>query len=178
MSMNMPAAEYRVHLADLLVAIERCAYFLDGSCAKIAWPLSGNDLARHNKEIELFMALSAINERFAKLQDTLGAAMRHAALLAGEPSDTFIRVLSHFEKVAVIPAIDDWQEMRALRNMAAHEYGTNYDETAEHFNALHELVPRLYRVARAFVDYCRNALDVESSNNDFSADFRRIVDES
>lgn len=174
--MNMPAAEYRAYLAELLVAIERCVYFLDGSCAKMDWPLSGKDLARHNKEIELFMALSAINERFAKLQDTLGAAMRHAAVLAGEPSETFIRVLTHFEKVGVIPAVGDWQEMRALRNVAAHEYGTDYEAIAEHFNALHGLVPRLYSIALSFSDYCLKTLSIEASNNDFSSDFRSIAE--
>jgi hypothetical protein len=46
----------------------------------------------------LFEAMAAINERFAKLQDTLGAAMRHACILAGEPVDCFLKVLSFFMK--------------------------------------------------------------------------------
>ncbi|MCI5129974.1 MAG: hypothetical protein D3904_00240 [Candidatus Electrothrix sp. EH2] len=75
--MRKNASEYRSCLAEMLVAVERCVYFLDGSCARLSWPLAGDELAHRNKEVELFMALSAVNERFAKLQDTLGAAMRH-----------------------------------------------------------------------------------------------------
>ncbi len=58
------------HLAELLEAIQRCVYFLD---------------------VVLFEAMAAINERFAKLQDTLGAAMRHACILSGEPADSFLK---------------------------------------------------------------------------------------
>jgi len=175
--MSRITSEYRSHLAEMLVAVERCVYFLDGSCARLSWPLSGDELAKRNKDVELFMALSAVNERFAKLQDTLGAAMRHAALLAGEPSDTFIRVLSHFEKVGVLSSIADWQEMRALRNLAAHEYGTDYNEIAEHFNMLHVLSTRLYRVSGLCASYCRDTLGVEPKNSDFTADFQKIVDQ-
>ncbi|CAK8711677.1 Nucleotidyltransferase substrate binding protein, HI0074 family [Candidatus Electronema halotolerans] len=166
--------EYRSHLAEMLAAVERCVYFLDGSCARISWPLTGDVLAGRKKEVELFMALSAVNERFAKLQDTLGAAMRHAALLAGESSDTFIRVLSHFEKVGVLSSIADWQEMRALRNSAAHEYGTDYNKTAEHFNTLHELSVRLYQVADLFAAYCRERLGVELGRTEFTEDVASI----
>ena len=174
--MSRITSEYRSHLAEMLVAVERCVYFLDGSCARLSWPLSGDELAKRNKDVELFMALSAVNERFAKLQDTLGAAMRHAALLAGEPSDTFLRVLSHFEKVGVLSSIADWQEMRALRNLAAHEYGIDYNGTAEHFNMLHELSSRLYRVAGLFASYCRDTLGVEPKDTEFSTDFKRITE--
>ncbi len=174
--MNKNASEYRNHLAEMLVAVQRCVYFLEGSCKKLSWPLTGDDLTNRNKDVELFMTLSAVNERFAKLQDTLGAAMRHAALLAGEPSDTFLRVLAHFEKVGVLSSITDWQEMRALRNLAAHEYGIDYNGTAEHFNMLHELSSRLYSVAGLFVSYCQDTLDVEPENTEFSVDFRRITE--
>jgi len=44
-------------------------------------------LFSRKKDNDLFEALAAINERFAKLQDTLGSAMRHSLLLSGEPAD-------------------------------------------------------------------------------------------
>jgi len=173
--MNNTVSEYREHLSDLLLAVQRCVYFLDGSMRRIQWPLSADQLAEHSKEVELFMALSAVNERFAKLQDTLGAAMRHAAMLAGEESDTFMKTLSHFEKVGVLPSIDHWQEMRAIRNMAAHEYGTAYEEIASHFNTLRELVPRLIYISGSFTDYCSTTLDIEPSNQGFTTEFQNIV---
>lgn len=173
--MNLPSSEYRHHLADLLVAIHRCVYFLDSARGRISWPLSGDFLAEHSKDTELFMTLSAVNERFAKLQDTLAGAMRHAALLAGEPTDTFLRVLSHFEKVGVLPDLEAWQETRALRNLAAHEYGTDYGEIADHFNTVQTLIPGLIGTACRFQEYCRDELGIEPSSVEFTPEFTRIV---
>ncbi len=167
--------ESKKHLANLLEAVQRCVFFLNGSESRIDWPLDAMELASRNKDIDLFEALSAINERFAKLQDTLGSAMRHAALLSGEPDDTFLRVLSFFEKMNVLPSIEDWQAMRALRNLAAHEYEIDYSEIADHFNTLRSLIPKLYSIASAFIDYCRDTLLILSPSGDFSVEFNRIV---
>ena len=116
----------RQHLGSLLEAIQRCVYFLAASDAKLAWPLTSVVLEQNKKEIARFETLAAINERFAKPQDTLGAAMRHTALLSGEASDTFIKVLTFFEKVGVVDSIASWQLCRTTRNLAAHDYGTDY----------------------------------------------------
>ena len=69
----------RTHLASLLEAIQRCVYFLEASRRKQTWPLAPGDLEARRKDVALFESLAAMNERFAKLQDTLGAGMRHAA---------------------------------------------------------------------------------------------------
>ncbi|TDO15317.1 hypothetical protein [Halomonas ventosae] len=92
------------HLAQLMEAIQRCAWFLHQSEAKIDWPIAPEWLAEHKKDVDLFETLAAINERFAKLQDSLASAMRHSALLAGESSDSFLKVLVFFEKQGVIDA--------------------------------------------------------------------------
>ncbi|MDD2219567.1 MAG: hypothetical protein PHS63_05720 [Desulfoplanes sp.] len=173
--MNTLVDASRVHLSDLLIAIERCVFFLEGARVEIAWPLSDADLASRTKDIRFFTTLSAINERFAKLQDTLGSAMRHASMLAGEHSDTFLRVLTYFEKVGVLGSLEDWQTMRTLRNLADHEYGTEYAKAAEHFNALNELIPQLYAVTRAFASYCRESLGIEPTTDDFSSEFWKIT---
>lgn len=68
--------EQREHLAQLLEAIQRCAWFLHQSEAKIEWAIDPNWLTEHKKDVDLFETLAAINERFAKLQDSLG--IRHA----------------------------------------------------------------------------------------------------
>lgn len=74
----------RAHLGDLLEAIQRCVYFLHASDASLPWPLNGKTLSSRKKDANLFEALAAVNERFSKLQDTLGSAMRHSLLLSGE----------------------------------------------------------------------------------------------
>jgi len=90
----------KLHLAELLEAIQRCVYLFDASSRKLTWPLTKERLETQKKDVVLFEAMAAINERFAKLQDTLGAAMRHACILAGEPTNSFLKVLSFYEKQA------------------------------------------------------------------------------
>ena len=97
-----PLDAEKTHLAGLLEAIQRCVYFLDASSQTLKWPIQGDYLLQNKKDNELFESLAAINERFAKLQDTLGAAMRHSLILSGEQADSFIKVLAIFEKAAVI----------------------------------------------------------------------------
>jgi hypothetical protein len=111
----------QAHLSDLLEAVQRCVYFLDASDRKHSWPLTAKYLSGRRKDIALFESLAAINERFAKLQDTLGAAMRHAAILAGERVETFLKVLSFYEKVGVLNSVSAWQLCRTTRNLAAHD---------------------------------------------------------
>ncbi|MGC9455957.1 MAG: hypothetical protein ACP5DC_00405 [Halothiobacillaceae bacterium] len=174
MSQALLEAE-RNHLAKLLEAIQRCVFFLHESESRIDWPLSGEELQTRKKDVRLFESLAAINERFAKLQDTLAAAMRHSALLMGEPTDSFLKILALFEKLEVIESTDAWQLGRAARNLAAHDYETDYDDIAEHFNTLHELTAMLNATARRLIDTCRNDLHIEAATADFSTEFAAIT---
>lgn len=79
----------RAHLSNLLEAIQRCVFFLNASDASLFWPLTGDTLSEHKKDANFFEALAAVNERFSKLQNTLGSAMRHSLLLSGEQADSF-----------------------------------------------------------------------------------------
>lgn len=113
---NLLVAE-KAHLAQLLEAVQRCVYFLDAAASGLPWPLDGEALALRKKDRELFGALAAFNERFAKLQDTLAAAMRHAHLLQGESADSFLKVLAWYEKQGVIASLADWQLLRTSRTI-------------------------------------------------------------
>ncbi len=132
-----------MHLAGLLEAIQRCVYFLDASSRKLNWPLTSELLEAQKKDIVLFEAMAAINERFAKLQDTMGAAMRHACILAGEPNESFLKMLSFYEKIGVLDSVASWQLFRTARNLAAHDYDIEYADIAGHFNSLKNLTPLL-----------------------------------
>ncbi|QJQ97657.1 hypothetical protein [Halomonas sp. PGE1] len=167
-------AEQRRHLAQLLEAIQRCAWFLHQSEAKIDWPIDAEWLSEHRKDVDLFETLAAINERFAKLQDTLASAMRHSVLLAAESSDSFLKVLAFFEKQGVIESVSDWQRCRAVRNMAAHDYSTNYSEIAEHFNLLNELSRVLLHASRRLIIWSAEQLGIAPASRDFSTEFERI----
>jgi hypothetical protein len=114
--------------------------------------------------------------RLKKLQDTLGSAMRHAAILSGEPSETFLKVLSFYEKIEVIESIELWQLCRTTRNLAAHDYGIDYSEIAEHSNALYELIPTLYGGAVRFLRYCDKNLNALPGHGDFFENFLCITE--
>lgn len=171
-----PLQEQRQYLAKLLEAIQRCAYFLYQSDRKLSWPLEGTYLTDHKKDVDLFETLAAINERFAKLQDSLAAAMKHSALLMSEQSDSFLKVLALFEKNGVVSSVEDWQRSRTARNLAAHDYETEYEEIAEHFNILHQMTDMLYGTAQRLLVLCEDTLGVRPTTDDFEQDFRKIAD--
>lgn len=166
----------RLYLANLLEAIQRCAWFLSQSEKKLAWPLAAEYLAQHKKDVALFETMAAINERFAKLQDSLAAAMRHSALLMSEPHDNFLKILAFFEKNGILESTAAWQRSRASRNLAAHDYETDYAEIAEHFNTLHELSGMLYHTARRLLKMCDETLGVQPVSGDFNQEFNTIVE--
>lgn len=170
--MNPVVEESRRHLADLIEACQRCAWHLAASAARIDWPLTPQALEHRQMDLDLFEPLAAINERFAKLQDLLGTTMRHLCELSGERTDTFLRVLAFCEKVGIIKAIEDWQACRSLRNRAAHDYGTDFVTTAEHFNALESHIPMLKTATLALADYAKRSLGIEPSDSRFAAALR------
>ena len=173
MSTNSLIAE-REHLANLLEAVQRCAHFLHASSSRVKWPLGGPGLKNRQKDEALFGALSAFNERFAKLQDTLGAAMRHCALLMSETTSPFLKVLALFEKLGVIDSIAGWQLCRTARNLAAHDDETDYALIAEHFNEFQTLQPVLVEAASRLLTLCARDPGVMPTTADFEAEFQRV----
>lgn len=173
-AMTLTLAAEKAYQAKLLAAVARCAYFLWRSDEKIAWPLSVERLQAERRNEALFESLAAFNERFAKLQDLLAAAMRHAALLLAEPASEFLKILAYFEKQGVIASAERWQLLRLARNQAAHEYEIDPDAIAEHFNFLHGLVPELVLTACRLQALCRDSLGVRPSEDDFAAELAQI----
>ncbi|WP_235039894.1 hypothetical protein [Vreelandella profundi] len=162
------------YLAQLLEAIQRCAWFLQQSRNKINWPIEGEWLVEHKKDVTLFETLAAINERFAKLQDSIASAMRHSALLAGESTDSFLKVLALFEKQGVVNATSDWQRCRAIRNIATHDYSTDYAQIAEHFNLLNELADILLVTSQRLLAWSAEQLQIFPASQDFATEFDTI----
>lgn len=171
--MNSILEESRRHLADLIEACQRCAWHLEATAARVEWPLTAKSLEQRQMDLALFEPLAAMNERFAKLQDLLSTAMRHYCELSGERTDTFLRVLAACEKAGIVPAAEDWQTCRSLRNRAAHDYGTDFEVTASHFNALHGQVALLKRVTLALADQAKQTLGIEPPDARFSAALRQ-----
>lgn len=170
-----PLSLEKHHIAGVLEAFQRCVYFLEGLDSRISFPLSGEVLRSRCKDRELFDSLAALNERFSEFQDTCAGVMRHAAILSGERTETFLTVLSFYEKVEVIKSVEEWQRIRMIRNMASHDYETSYDEIAEHFNALHSSIPQLLSTGVRLVDFCKQALGIAPNEGAFSEDYLQIA---
>lgn len=64
---------------------------------------------------------------------------------------------------------------RTARNLAAHDYETDYALIAEHFNTLHDLRITLYQAAARFMETV-SEIDIQSANHDFSDEFYEIVE--
>jgi hypothetical protein len=175
MTIDLALKAERDYLSGLLEAIQRCVYFLDAASRNVPWPLTEQVLTSRKKDNELFESLAAVNERFSKLQDSLGAAMRHSLVLSGEQADSFIKVLAIFEKFKVISSIEAWQLARTARNLAAHDYQTDYAVVAEHFNTLHALTENLYGTSKRFLTYCEAQLSVLPLSDDFSIEFLEVT---
>lgn len=101
--------------------------------------------------------------------------MRHAAILSAERTETYLSVLSFYEKVGVIESVEEWQRIRMIRNMASHDYETSYDEIAEHFNALHTSIPQPLSTVVRLVDFCMQSLGIAPNEGAFSTDYQQIA---
>lgn len=172
--MSDPLQAQQSYLAQLLEAVQRSAWFLDQSARKLDWPLAVDYLTTHAKDADLYETLAAVNERFAKLQDTLAAAMRHAALLMGEDTSTFLKVLSLFEKLGVLQSARTWQQARVVRNRAAHDYDLDYRAIADHFNTLHQLQTNLLDSAIRLLDHVHAELGVDPATDHFRTEFEQL----
>lgn len=169
--------QQRRYLAQLLEAIQRSAYFLRQSQAKVIWPLQEPTLEQNCKNVDLFETLAAINERFAKLQDSLAAAMRNTALLMGEYPDNFLKVLATFEKWGVLESSSQWQQVRVIRDMAAHDYDLDYRNIADHFNTLYDLTPMLLDTARNLLRHADQSLSLHPASATFTAEFEKLFNQ-
>lgn len=98
--MNTPTAlvAEKVHLAQLLDAIQPRTYFLHAAATRVDWALVGATLQARKIDVSLFGFRDSFNERFAKLQDMLGAAIRYACLLLGESTESFLMELAFYSR--------------------------------------------------------------------------------
>jgi len=77
--------------------------------------------------------------RFSKAQDSIGAKLFKAYLAyQGENTDKpFLDILSSLEKIKILN-IDDWFELREIRNEIAHDYDDNEEKGREIINSIYK----------------------------------------
>ena len=91
------------------------------------------------RDPDLMERLSALNDRFAKLQDLTGGLMKHWMLANGLAADDFRLVISAMEKHQLIDSADLWRGIRLMRNDAAHEYDIDVAFQQKYFNEVQRL---------------------------------------
>ncbi len=77
--------------------------------------------------------------RFTKMQDTIGEKIFR--LIAEDFVEdinklTFIDTLNQLEKVRILDSVEDWKNLRKIRNNIAHQYDDEVDEMADAINKI------------------------------------------
>lgn len=151
-------AERKAHLARKLGAIGRMVGHLSYSRNRLSYPIASVN-ALGEAELE---SVSALVERFGKLQDLLGNVFRELLVLSGEDATDMNDVLSRLEKVGVLDSADEWRALRALRNLGAHDYDDDDAGKSEFINEIAVQSVKLDRIATQVVAYCRDKLNILS----------------
>jgi len=151
-------AERKAHLSRKLGAISRMVGHLAYSRSRLPYPIASVN-ALGEAELE---SVSALVERFGKLQDLLGNVFRELLILSGEDATDMNDVLSRLEKVGVLDSADDWRGLRALRNLGAHDYDDDDSGKSEFINEIAAQSVTLDRVAGRVLAYCREKLNIQS----------------
>lgn len=89
----------------------------------VTFPLSANKL--HALDDATVAIIDQFVGRFAKLQDAMGAKLLPLVLeLTKEQGDldAYLDKLNRLEKIGALPSVDEWLELREMRNAFAHDY--------------------------------------------------------
>lgn len=107
---------------------------------KYAFPLKIFDIKNIINDVQDLAFCDQCIYRFSKLQDCMGAKLFKSVLLfQGENiNKPFIDILNRLEKIDIIK-VDDWFEIRDLRNEIAHEYDENDETVMEILNSIYKI---------------------------------------
>ncbi len=101
-------------------------------------------------QIEHKALLDAYLRRFASVQDFLGAKIFSILLqIVGISTQKMSEVLSHIEKENIIDSIENWIELREIRNELEHDYP---DDLQEALNDLKYCIDNFYRLEKYYLN--------------------------
>lgn len=149
--------ERTAHLSRKLGALRRLIRHLEYSRNRLAYPISSVD-ALDETELE---SVSALVERFGKLQDLLGNVFREMLVLSGEDAMDMNDVLVRLEKLGVLDSADDWRALRVLRNLGAHDYDDDDLDKTAFINEVAAQSVKLDQIAGHALVYCRDQLNIQ-----------------
>ena len=129
-------------LADVVQAQARLLALTHGRL--FAEPMTSERAVAMRGDADLSERADAFVDRFGRLQDTLGDKLLPALLTAlAERPGAAIDNLNRAERLGFVDSVDDWIEIRRLRNRMVHEYVRDADELARALNRGAQAVPML-----------------------------------
>jgi glutathione synthase/RimK-type ligase-like ATP-grasp enzyme len=116
-------------------------------CKKYDFPISKKDYKTILNNANDVAFSDQIIYRFSKLQDCMGAKLFKSILLyQGENVDKpFLDILNQLEKMGIV-AVDEWFELRDLRNEISHDYGEDEQNGLNMLNTIYSLKPQLENI--------------------------------
>ncbi len=114
---------------------------------KYKFPIDKNQYKNMISNIQDLAFSDQIIYRFSKLQDTIGAKLFKGLLLyQGENIDKpFLDILNQLEKIDIVD-VEEWFELRDLRNEIAHDYENNDYLAIDILNNIFELKNELEKI--------------------------------
>ena len=94
--------------------------------------------------------------RFAKLQDTIGKRLFKAILSSLEEDIEdipFIDLLNRLEKLNILESVEQWLELRKIRNTLSHTYEDEPEEMSLAINALFDKKQSLEKIYQKLISY-------------------------
>ena len=139
--MGNNALVYKQKAIDNLAECNKHLARLNGAFDELqktqAFPLEPKSLKAMVEDVQMLAFCDQVIYRFSKLQDCIDAKLFKSVLLYhGETvNKPILDILNHLEQIDIIN-VDDWFEMRDLRNEIAHDYDDNDEHAMNIINAI------------------------------------------
>ena len=94
--------------------------------------------------------------RFAKLQDSIGEKLFKAILIYLDEdvgNKPFIDILNRLEKLEILGNVEEWRELRELRNELSHTYDDEPEEMALAINKVFSKKNKIIMIYKNIKDY-------------------------
>lgn len=126
--------------------------------SRYKFPMDENSYKKIINSIQDLAFSDQIIYRFSKLQDTIGAKLFKGLLLyQGENiNKPFLDILNQLEKIDIVD-VDEWFELRDLRNEIAHDYENNDYLAIDILNNIFELKKDLEKILNSVKSLIVNA---------------------
>jgi len=121
------------------------------------FPIAEKDFKALTKNNQMLAYSDQCIYRFSKLQDCMGAKLFKSVLMyQGENTNKpFLDILNQLERVDVLD-VDEWFEIRDIRNEIAHNYDADDTSAMHMINAIYRLKTELRNILEAITLMVRN----------------------